>query len=210
MIFAVSNLSLAYYFTGQENYCSAAVNFIDTWFLNADTKMNANSGLEYAQLLRGLDKGRGIGIIDAKDLAFVPDSALLLDGCGSWDQGKKGRLKSWLAEYVTWLSTSAHAADEFSQLNNHGTWFDVQALSLSLHVGNTSWSKFLAKDALSRIEVHYWPSSTLCSLGAPVEQPHQPHMLNERLVCCRCRSSRMARCRRSYLGLGRCTTPGGT
>jgi hypothetical protein len=157
MIFAVKNLSLAYYFTGREEYCTGAVDFIDTWFLNAATKMNPKSGLEFAQLLRGRDKGRGIGIIDAKDLAFVPDSAVLLAGCGAWPGTKQQELREWLSEYVLWLVSSAHAGDEYSQLNNHGTWFDVQAISLSMHVGNTSWSKSLAKNALSRIQVQVAP-----------------------------------------------------
>ena len=138
MIFAVKNLSLAYYFTGREDYCEGAVRFIDAWFLDEDTKMNAASGLQYAQLLKGLDQGRGIGIIDAKDLAFVPDAALLLlqGGCGAWDAARRAGLARWLLDYTGWLGSSAHAADEFNQTNNHGTWFDVQALSLSLQVAH--------------------------------------------------------------------------
>lgn len=62
MIFAVSNLSLGYYFTGDEGYCSAATNFIDVWFLDEATKMNPKVGLQYSQLLRGIDQGRGIGM----------------------------------------------------------------------------------------------------------------------------------------------------
>ena len=66
MIFAVKNLSLAYYFTGRPKYCDGAVDFIDAWFLDKATRMNPKNGLQYAQLIRGLDEGRGIGIIDAK------------------------------------------------------------------------------------------------------------------------------------------------
>jgi len=124
MIFAVSNLSLAYYLTAEPRYCEAAVHFLDVFFFDEHTKMNAKSGLQYAQLTRGLDKGRGIGIIDAKDLAFVPDSALLLEtaGCTVWSKERQAKLKDWLSDYVGWLSSSSHAADEFGQKNNHGTW----------------------------------------------------------------------------------------
>lgn len=161
MIFAVKNLSLAYYFTGRPQYCAGAVDFIDAWFLEEATRMNPKSGLQYAQLLRGRDKGRGIGIIDAKDLAFVPDSALLLDGCAAWPAAKAAALRTWLEDYVVWLSSSPHAADEFAQVNNHGTWFDVQALSLSLHVGNTSWSKALAGNAMRRVRDQVAANGTL-------------------------------------------------
>lgn len=164
MIFAVSNLSLAFYFTEEPAYCEAAVHFIHTWFLNLHTKMNAKSGLQYAQLIRGLDEGRGIGIIDAKDLAFVPDSALLLEagaGCAAWTPSKQAALKTWLHDYVGWLSSSSHARDEFSQLNNHGTWFDIQALSLSIHVGNTTWAEYLAKDSQRRVVEQILPNGTM-------------------------------------------------
>jgi len=164
MIFAVTNLSLAHYFTNDEKYCDAAVKFIDTWFFDEATKMNPASGLQYAQLIRGLDEGRGIGIIDAKDLAFVPDSAVLLSAtgtCTAWSSAKKAGLSTWLQQYVGWLASSPHASAEFAQKNNHGTWFDIQALALSLHVGNTSWSQFLAADALKRVVVQIQPNGTM-------------------------------------------------
>jgi len=164
MLFAVSNLSLAHYFTNEPRYCDAAVNFIDAWFFNEETMMNPKSGLQYAQLTRGIDKGRGIGIIDAKDLAFAPDSALLLQAsgtCKSWTSDKQGKLAVWLQEYVGWLGTSPHASDEFSQTNNHGTWFDIQALSLSLYAGNVTRSRFLASNALQRVAVQIEPDGRM-------------------------------------------------
>jgi len=161
MIFAVSNLSLAYYFTEDATYCAAAVNFIDAWFLDEATKMNPDSGLQYAQLLRGIDEGRGIGIIDAKDLAFVPDSALLLNGCNAWTNSKQENLQAWFSAYLKWLLNSAHGADEFARKNNHGTWFDEQALTLSLHVGNDISSQLFANNALSRVDVQIKANGTL-------------------------------------------------
>jgi hypothetical protein len=52
------------------------VNYIDAWFFNEATKMNAKSGLQFAQLTRGIDLGRGIGIIDAKVYYLPPPFAL--------------------------------------------------------------------------------------------------------------------------------------
>ena len=123
--------------------------------------MNPHSGLQYAQLTRGLDEGRGIGIIDAKDLAFVADSALLLSPCETWTMARRRALSTWLREYTGWLASSPHATDEYNQANNHGTWFDVQAITLSLHVGNTTWANALARDALRRIRVQIEPNGTM-------------------------------------------------
>ena len=109
--------------------CSGAVHFIDTWFLDPATRMDPTVGLQYSQEIRGSDQGRGIGIIDAKDLAVVWDSALLLDRCTAFSGPQRAGLQAWLVDYVHWLSTSSHASDEFGQQNNHGTWFDEQAIT---------------------------------------------------------------------------------
>jgi len=161
MIFAVSNLSLGYYFTGEKRYCSGAVHFIDTFFLDPATRMDPTVGLQYSQEIRGSDEGRGIGIIDAKDLAFVWDSALLLDRCAVFSGTQRAALQAWLGDYVHWLATSSHASDEFGQQNNHGTWFDEQAITLSMHVGNKTWTEILAKDALKRVAVQIEPNGTM-------------------------------------------------
>eukprot|EP00729_Bicosta_minor_P009349 gene9349-12951_t len=109
MLFAVSNLSLAHYFTNEPRYCDAAA-----------------SG-----------------------------------NCKSWTSDKQGKLAVWLQEYVGWLGTSPHASDEFSQTNNHGTWFDIQALSLSLYAGNVTRSRFLASNALQRVAVQIEPDGRM-------------------------------------------------
>lgn len=63
--------------------------------------------------------------------------------------------------YVSWLASSSHARDEFAQKNNHGTWFDVQAITLSLHTSNASWSRFMANNAKSRIATQVASNGTL-------------------------------------------------
>ena len=55
-------LALAYYFTRDERYAKHAAKLLKTWFLDKRTRMNPH--LDYAQAIRGITPGRGIGHLD--------------------------------------------------------------------------------------------------------------------------------------------------
>src|SRR6266540_882722 len=60
----VQALALAYFFTGDEAYARAAARQLRVWFLDPATRMNPH--LRFAQLVRGIDRERGSGIIDTR------------------------------------------------------------------------------------------------------------------------------------------------
>ena len=155
MLFAVSNLSLAYYLTANRSYAAGAAAFVDAFFFDQETYMDASVGLEHSQAVPGVpndDAGRGTGIIDAKDIAYALDSACLLPTDEpSWGANRTSQLRSWMGQYWAWMNHSHHSGDEFSSTNNHGTWYDVQALSLALHLADAPSADFFAQHILSRI-----------------------------------------------------------
>jgi hypothetical protein len=156
MLFAVSNLSLAYYLTANRSYAAGAAAFVDAFFFDQETYMDASVGLEHSQAVPGVpndDAGRGTGIIDAKDIAYALDSACLLPTDEpSWGANRTSQLRSWMGQYWAWMNHSHHSGDEFSSTNNHGTWYDVQALSLALHLADAPSADFFAQHILSRID----------------------------------------------------------
>jgi len=127
---AVNTLALAYYLSDHEHFAERAALLLRTWFLDATTRMNPN--LEYAQGIPGRCDGRGIGIIDSLQFSWLVDAVGLLSASPAWTTDDEAGLQAWFTEYLEWLLTSPNGRDEAVQPNNHGTWYDVQVLSLAL------------------------------------------------------------------------------
>ena len=98
---AVHALALGYYFTGDREYAGRAVLLLRTWFLDPTTRMNPN--LNYAQAVLGVNKGRGIGLIERRGLPRVLDAITLLSGSASLTQVDRDGLHKWFSNYLEWL-----------------------------------------------------------------------------------------------------------
>ncbi len=136
MSIIVPTLIAAYKITGDEKYAEAAIKHIEAWFVNPDTRMNAN--LLYAQAIKGKVSGRGIGIIDTIHLAEVAQALIILERSGYEMDEIKG-IKNWFSEYLNWLTTHQFGIDERYNGNNHSTAWTVQ-------VG--AYSKFVDDEAM--------------------------------------------------------------
>jgi hypothetical protein len=153
---SVETLSLAYYFTGKEAYAEHAAKLLRTWFLDPATRMNPH--LNYAQAVLGENTGRGTGILEGRNLAQAADAAQLLAGSAAWTQTDDAALKAWLTTYLDWLLTSKNGKDEAAARNNHGTFYDVQAMEIALVLGKTEVAKQIAEAAeQKRIAVQIQP-----------------------------------------------------
>ncbi len=130
---AVGDLSLAYWFTGDERYAAWAARLLQAWFLDPATRMNPH--LEYGQAIPGRCPGRGIGIIDTTGFVELVDRVLLLRTSAHWSAADHVGLQAWFADYLDWLLTSNHGREERAAHNNHGTWFDAQAAAFARFVG---------------------------------------------------------------------------
>jgi Alginate lyase len=147
---ACRTLALAWYFTGQEKYAAKASAILQTWFLNDDTKMNAN--LDFGQAVPGINSGRGIGIIETISLTGIADAAGLLQGAKSWTTTNDQSLKQWYAAYLNWMLTSKNGTEEHAAKNNHGTWYYAQAIDFALFTGNKSKAVELLKESEKRLD----------------------------------------------------------
>ena len=141
-------LALAYYFTGQERYAEHAAKCLRVWFLDPATRMNPN--LNFAQAVPGVNTGRGTGILEGRNVSAAADAAELLAGSPAWTQADKTEFRAWLETYLTWLLTSKNGRDEAKARNNHGSFYDVQAIELALVLGKLEVAKEIAEAAKSK------------------------------------------------------------
>lgn len=126
----VQVLALAYYYSDDEQYARRAANLLRVWFLNSDTRMNPN--LNYGQAIPGITEGRGIGLIDTRMLAKLVDAVQLLTGSKAWPKKDHVALQGWFRQFLTWMTTSPIGKDEEDEHNNHGTYYDFQAVAFAL------------------------------------------------------------------------------
>ncbi|HEY8851064.1 MAG TPA: alginate lyase family protein [Gemmatimonadaceae bacterium] len=133
---AVETLALAYFLSDDEQYARHAALLLKTWFLDSATRMNPN--LKYGQAIPGVTAGRGIGLIDTRSLAQVVDAVGLLRGSPSWTRADDQGMRAWARDFLNWMRTSRLGHDEETTKNNHGTWYNVQAASLALFVGDSA------------------------------------------------------------------------
>jgi hypothetical protein len=131
LVTATHNLSLAYYFTGEEKYARRASRFINHWFLAPETKMNPH--LNFAQSIPGRVAGRGIGIIEIRNITRILDAAVLIQPYT--DQAFEEQFAEWNTIFLGWLLESANGQDEAKMYNNHGTFYDATVIGLALHLG---------------------------------------------------------------------------
>ncbi|MDB5800078.1 MAG: hypothetical protein JWL63_1017 [Rhodocyclales bacterium] len=148
MCLGIQNLSLAYYFTGDVKYAQKAGEAIRTWFLNTATRMNPN--LKYGQAIMGRIEGRGIGLIDTRNLWMVADAVPLIEPSGVLTAAEVTALKKWFTDFSNWMLTNQLGKDEAAATNNHGTYYDMQIAAYSLFTGNTAKAKSTVQSALTK------------------------------------------------------------
>lgn len=146
----VQTLSLAYYFSNEEKYAEHAAELLKVWFLNPETKMNPN--LNYAQAIKGVNEGRGAGLIDSRHFIKLVDAIDLLKGSKYWTDKDQQGMKRWFAQFLNWMQTSKNGRHEMNAKNNHGTWYDAQRLALALFIDSADLAKKIVTSAEHRLD----------------------------------------------------------
>ena len=136
----VGNLTSAYLLTKDIKYIDAALGHIRAWFIDNETKMNPN--LLYAQAIKGITTGRGIGIIDTIHLIEVVQSLIQMEKLGLLPEEYMEGTKRWISEYLTWLTTHPNGIKEMNAQNNHGTCWVMQAAIFAKYIDNKEVLEF--------------------------------------------------------------------
>lgn len=136
----IGALASAYKITGDVKYIKAAQVHLRAWFTDPETLMNPN--LQYAQAIKGVATGRGIGIIDTIQLMEVVQGLEAMEGSPALDKKLLAGVKDWFSQYITWLTTHPYGKDEMNAKNNHGTCWCMQTACFAKFTGNKEVIKF--------------------------------------------------------------------
>lgn len=131
---AFDALAAAYELTGDERYAQAAVRHLRAWFVEPSTRMNPS--LQFSQAVRGLNTGRGTGVIDTVHFAEVARGIEALRGSKALSPADDAAVTEWFREFLHWLRTSKFGIEESTRANNHGTCWVLQAAAYAHLVGD--------------------------------------------------------------------------
>jgi len=140
MSMQVPALTAAWMLTGKSGYAQHAAEHLRAWFISEETRMNPN--LQFAQAIKGITTGRGIGIIDTIHLVEVVRSIEVLAGSGVLKSEELTDIRKWFADYLQWLTTSKNGLEERDAKNNHGTCWVMQVAAFAQLTGNSELLKY--------------------------------------------------------------------
>jgi hypothetical protein len=155
----VQNLTLAWYFSGEQKYADKAASLLRTWFITPQTRMNPN--LNYAQGVPGISPGRNAGVLDGRYFSTrIVDSLVLLRGNPAWTDNDEQQMRAWMQDYLTWLQGSKIAKKEGRTENNHGNWYVTQVSGIAWYQGDKALIGDMAKLMKSKLDVQLKPDGT--------------------------------------------------
>jgi hypothetical protein len=143
-------LSLAYYFSNDEKYAKHASKLAAVWFLDPATRMNPN--LKYGQAVKGVTEGRAEGLVDSRFFIWAIDGIRLLQTSKYWTPGNQTSLKQWFSAFLTWMQSSRIGQKEMNARNNHGVWYDAQALAMALFIDSVELADKIVLRASNRLD----------------------------------------------------------
>lgn len=145
----VEQLSFGAFVLNERQAGDKAVSLLQTWSLNAETRMNPN--MRFAEGIPGKTVGRGIGINAGRVFLRVIDSALLLRDAGFLREADDKALRRWFGEYLDWLLTSPEGRSIADESNNIGLIYDAQIASAALFSGREDVARRVLADDRIRL-----------------------------------------------------------
>jgi hypothetical protein len=158
MIQRVKTLSIAYYLTDNISYASKASELLRVWFLNNNTRMNPN--LQYTEVIPGRNNGSHSGIIAGINFPDIIDSITLIRESTSWTEQDQKGIESWFDRYLQWLLNSDAGKKESKRLNNHGTWYSVQASSIAIFLNKTGFTRDIVNNNIDKLAAKIRPDGS--------------------------------------------------
>jgi hypothetical protein len=140
MATAVLSLGMGAFCAGAAGCVEHGAKALAVWFVDPETRMNPH--LQYGQMIRGVNTGRGAGSIDTQYLIHAAQGVVLLELAGGFPSEISSGVRNWYSDYVRWMTTSAHGQSEQKAGNNHATWWTTQVAAYSTFTANEALRRF--------------------------------------------------------------------
>ena len=133
---AVAALAAAYLVSHDAVFAQRASEWLDVFFINADTRMNPH--LRFAQAIPGVSAGRGIGIIDTLHLTEAALAAAAIADAPGVSADKLAGVRTWFSDYLKWMLNDPNGRDEAATKNNHSVAYFLQVAVFARVVNDTA------------------------------------------------------------------------
>src|SRR5699024_10923438 len=107
--YAVLYLTYAGYYLDHQPYLDRAIELLDIWFIQPETRMNPN--IEYGEAIKGICDGRAAGLIVLRQFDRIVHCLGFLSLYKEYEQTMKG-LTEWFEQLLDWLTTSKIGIEE--------------------------------------------------------------------------------------------------
>lgn len=126
---AVATLAAAWLVSGDSAYAVRAAEWLRVFFDDPATRMHPH--LRFAQGVPGRAPGRSFGLIDTLHLAEVALAADAIAAAPVVSATVMANVRTWFADYTTWLRTHPYGRDEAVAKNNHSVayWLQIAAFA---------------------------------------------------------------------------------
>ncbi|HMD53509.1 MAG TPA: alginate lyase family protein [Phycisphaerae bacterium] len=179
----VATLTAAFMDTGDVQYADKAIEHLKAWFVNPVTRMAPN--LEYAQAIKGINTGRGTGIIETQVLVKVAQSAKILEDNGVLAGADAQAVNQWFADYIHWLMNSPHGKDEMNAKNNHGTYWVLQVTAFARLTDDQKTLAF-CRDRFKNVLIYQMAPNGSFPLELARTKPYAYSLFNLNAMCLIC------------------------
>ncbi len=133
-------LASAYVLTKDKKYAQKLAEHLKAWFVNEETKMNPN--LLYAQAIKGVATGRGIGIIDTVHLVEVTKAIQAIQDSSALSTSEYNLIIQWFTNYLNWITTHEYGIAERDNGNNHSVCWTMQVAAFANLIGDENTMVF--------------------------------------------------------------------
>ena len=152
----IETLSWAFYFSDNEKYAQKAIDFIEVWYINQETKVNPN--MNFGQAVPGAADGRKAGVQEWLNQYHIITALQIFEDASMLPEVVKMEMQNWFQQYLDWLLTDKMAIEAGKTGQNHANHYNHQVVGLLLYLNRVEEAKQIFENAkYDRIAVQILP-----------------------------------------------------